>query len=48
MADWATYVIVREDGGHEVYEARFGAIGPDLDLLAGPDVLRRRWHTLLK
>ncbi|MEU1539421.1 hypothetical protein ABZ461_15080 [Actinacidiphila glaucinigra] len=39
MADWATYVIVREDGGHEVYEARFGAIGLDLDLLAGPDVL---------
>ncbi|MEU4094656.1 hypothetical protein [Streptomyces sp. NPDC026673] len=39
MADWATYVIVREDGDHEVYEARFGAIGLDLDLLAGPEVL---------
>ncbi|MFD3457114.1 hypothetical protein ACFWVC_33670 [Streptomyces sp. NPDC058691] len=39
MAEWATYVIAREDGGHEVYEARFGAVGLDLDLLAGPDVL---------
>ncbi|WP_329124417.1 hypothetical protein [Streptomyces sp. NBC_01353] len=42
MADWATYVVVPEDGaadGHEVYEARFGAVGLDLDLLAGPDVV---------
>ncbi|MFJ4850497.1 hypothetical protein [Streptomyces sp. NPDC088733] len=39
MADWATYVIAREDGGHEVYEARLGAVGLDLDLLAGPEVL---------
>ncbi|GGR32675.1 hypothetical protein GCM10010251_56000 [Streptomyces aurantiogriseus] len=28
-----------EDGTHEVYEARFGAVGIDLDLLAGPDVV---------
>ncbi|MFD7325628.1 hypothetical protein ACFV9D_31840 [Streptomyces sp. NPDC059875] len=42
MANWATYVVVPEDGGdgsHEVYEARFGAVGLDLDLLAGPDVV---------
>ncbi|MFD9035282.1 hypothetical protein ACFVZW_29720 [Streptomyces sp. NPDC059567] len=42
MADWATYVVVPEDGGadrHEVYEARFGAVGLDLDLLAGPGVV---------
>lgn len=42
MANWATYVVVPEDGGgdrHEVYEARFGAVGIDLDLLAGPDVV---------
>ncbi|MEU6878762.1 hypothetical protein [Streptomyces sp. NPDC046712] len=42
MANWATYVVVPEGGavgGHEVYEARFGAVGIDLDLLAGPDVV---------
>ncbi len=37
MANWATFVVVPEDGAHEVYEARFGAVGLDLDLLAGPD-----------
>ncbi|MEU1181442.1 hypothetical protein ABZ464_28130 [Streptomyces sp. NPDC005820] len=39
MADWATYVVAPEDGTHEVYEARFGAVGIDHDLLAGPDVV---------
>ncbi|WP_460071870.1 hypothetical protein [Streptomyces sp. YKOK-I1] len=39
MADWATYVVVPEEGAHEVYEARFGAVGLDHDLLAGPDVV---------
>ncbi|MGK5630319.1 hypothetical protein [Streptomyces sp. URMC 123] len=39
MSDWAMYVVVPEDGAHEVYEARFGAVGLDLDLLAGPDVV---------
>lgn len=39
MANWATFVVVPEDGDHEVYEARFGAVGLDLDLLAGPDVV---------
>ncbi|MER5887647.1 hypothetical protein ABT160_27855 [Streptomyces sp. NPDC001941] len=38
MADWATYVVVPGDapdgGAPEVYEARFGAVGIDLDLLA--------------
>ncbi len=38
MADWANFVVVPEDGAHEVYEARFGAVGLDLGLLAGPDV----------
>ncbi|MFF8190906.1 hypothetical protein ACF05L_08475 [Streptomyces bobili] len=42
MADWAVLVVVPQDGTpgtHEVYEARFGAVGLDLDLLAGPDVV---------
>ncbi|MFD7444477.1 hypothetical protein [Streptomyces sp. NPDC059909] len=39
MADWATFVVVSEDGDHEMYESRFGAVGIDLDLLAGPDVV---------
>ncbi|WP_330347330.1 hypothetical protein [Streptomyces sp. NBC_00582] len=39
MAEWATFVVVSQDGTHEVYEARFGAVGIDHDLLAGPDVV---------
>ncbi|WP_418961079.1 hypothetical protein [Streptomyces tritici] len=39
MANWAMYVVIPEDGGaHETYAPRFGAVGIDLDLLAGPDV----------
>lgn len=39
MANWVTYVVVPEDGVHEMYESRFGAVGLDLDLLAGPEVV---------
>ncbi|MFD9487469.1 hypothetical protein ACFWBX_26580 [Streptomyces sp. NPDC059991] len=42
MADWATFAVVPEDGDHEryeLYESRFGAVGLDLDLLAGPEVV---------
>ncbi|MFJ2831460.1 hypothetical protein ACIPC1_28510 [Streptomyces sp. NPDC087263] len=39
MANWATFVVVSEDGGLDVYEARFGAVGLDLDLLAGLDAV---------
>ncbi|WP_454319905.1 hypothetical protein [Streptomyces phaeoluteigriseus] len=42
MAEWAVLVVVPEDGtpgGHDVYEARFGAVGLDLDLMAGPDLV---------
>ncbi|PBC70770.1 hypothetical protein BX265_5327 [Streptomyces sp. TLI_235] len=38
MTDWATFVVVREDGGFERYHRRYGAIDVDLDLLAGPDL----------
>ncbi|MEU5110793.1 hypothetical protein AB0G64_04750 [Streptomyces longwoodensis] len=41
MADWAFYAVVRADGTHEFYDPRFGAVGLDLDLLAGPDVVLR-------
>lgn len=33
------YAVLSEDGTHEVHEARFGAVGLDLDLLAGPDAV---------
>ncbi|MFD7643813.1 hypothetical protein ACFV4P_24510 [Kitasatospora sp. NPDC059795] len=36
MADRANFVIVRESGEFELYLSRFGAVGIDLDLLAGP------------
>ncbi|MER6366072.1 hypothetical protein [Kitasatospora sp. NPDC001527] len=36
MADRANFVVVREDGAYELYLSRFGAVGIDLDLLAGP------------
>ncbi|GAA0597113.1 hypothetical protein [Streptomyces crystallinus] len=42
MAEWATFAVVPESGDHEqheLYESRFGAVGLDLDLLAGPDVV---------
>ncbi|MFG2334276.1 hypothetical protein ACGFMM_32390 [Streptomyces sp. NPDC048604] len=40
MANWAMYLVIPEDGGaHETYAPRFGAVGIDLDLLAGPDVV---------
>ncbi|MFF3935410.1 hypothetical protein [Streptomyces phaeofaciens] len=39
MAEWAVYAVVPPSGTHEIYEARFGAVGLDLDLLAGPDVV---------
>lgn len=37
MADRANLVVVRESGAYELYLSRFGAIGLDLDLLAGPE-----------
>ncbi|MDI2131846.1 hypothetical protein [Yinghuangia seranimata] len=39
MADWAMYVIVGDDGTVAMHESRFGAVGIDLDLMAGPDVV---------
>ncbi|MFD7904040.1 hypothetical protein ACFV4G_17540 [Kitasatospora sp. NPDC059747] len=36
MADRCTIVVVRESGEHELYLSRFGAVGLDLALLAGP------------
>ncbi|MFE6053995.1 hypothetical protein ACFQ6N_24855 [Kitasatospora sp. NPDC056446] len=36
MADRANFVVVRESGEYELYLSRFGAVGLDLDLLAGP------------
>lgn len=49
MAEWATFVVVPENGDPELYEARFGAVGLDLDLLAGPEVVltavRARYRT---
>ncbi|MFH8381849.1 hypothetical protein ACH4E7_13010 [Kitasatospora sp. NPDC018058] len=36
MADRANFVVVRESGEYELYLSRFGAVGIDLDLLAGP------------
>ncbi|MER7756675.1 hypothetical protein [Kitasatospora sp. NPDC097643] len=36
MADRANFVVVRESGAYELYLSRFGAVGIDLDLLAGP------------
>ena len=39
MAEWAVFVVVPQDRTHEVYEARFGAVGIDLDLLAGPEIV---------
>ncbi|GAA1251351.1 hypothetical protein GCM10009665_47540 [Kitasatospora nipponensis] len=36
MADRANFVVVRESGEFELYLSRFGAVGIDLDLLAGP------------
>ncbi|GAA2386896.1 hypothetical protein GCM10010420_07210 [Streptomyces glaucosporus] len=36
MANWAAFAVVSEDGGHDLYESRSGAVGIDLDLLAGP------------
>ncbi|MEU3573918.1 hypothetical protein AB0E96_36710 [Kitasatospora sp. NPDC036755] len=36
MADRANFVVVRESGAYELYLSRFGAVGLDLDLLAGP------------
>ncbi|MFC9327115.1 hypothetical protein [Kitasatospora sp. NPDC057015] len=38
MAEWATFVVVPEVGGHLITESRFGAVDLDLDLLAGPEV----------
>ncbi|WP_406865001.1 hypothetical protein ABZO31_32995 [Streptomyces sp. HUAS MG47] len=43
MANWAMYLVIPEDGGaYEAYAPRFGAVGIDLDLLAGPDVVLSR------
>ncbi|MFB7470286.1 hypothetical protein [Kitasatospora sp. NPDC056184] len=36
MADRANFVVVRESGAYELSLSRFGAVGIDLDLLAGP------------
>ncbi|MFD5565287.1 hypothetical protein [Kitasatospora griseola] len=36
MGDRANFVVVRESGEHELHLSRFGAVGIDLDLLAGP------------
>ncbi|MFF1352336.1 hypothetical protein ACFVZJ_41430 [Streptomyces sp. NPDC058322] len=36
MADRANFVVVRESGECELYLSRWGAVGLDLDLLAGP------------
>ncbi|MFJ6620735.1 hypothetical protein ACIQOW_24560 [Kitasatospora sp. NPDC091335] len=36
MADRANFVVVRESGEYELYLSRWGAVGLDLDLLAGP------------
>ncbi|MDH6137831.1 hypothetical protein P3T37_007266 [Kitasatospora sp. MAA4] len=36
MGDRANFVVVREGGEYELYLSRFGAVGIDLDLLAGP------------
>ncbi|MEU4506600.1 hypothetical protein [Streptomyces sp. NPDC024089] len=36
MGDRANFVVVRESGEYELYLSRFGAVGLDLDLLAGP------------
>ncbi|MFD5922482.1 hypothetical protein ACFVYP_38035 [Kitasatospora sp. NPDC058201] len=36
MGDRANFVVVRESGEYELYLSRFGAVGIDLDLLAGP------------
>ncbi|MFB6878858.1 hypothetical protein [Streptomyces sp. NPDC056323] len=36
MGDRANFVVVRESGEYELYLSRFGAMGIDLDLLAGP------------
>ncbi|WP_329376747.1 hypothetical protein OG625_04470 [Streptomyces sp. NBC_01351] len=36
MGDRANFVVVRESGEFELYLSRFGAMGIDLDLLAGP------------
>src|SRR5262245_44635636 len=36
VADRANFVVVRESGEYELYLSRFGAVGIDLDLLAGP------------
>lgn len=36
MGDRANFVVVRESGEFELYLSRFGAVGIDLDLLAGP------------
>ncbi|MFF2660290.1 hypothetical protein ACFVUH_23410 [Kitasatospora sp. NPDC058032] len=36
MADRANFVVVRESGEYELYLDRWGAVGLDLDLLAGP------------
>ncbi|WP_369248542.1 hypothetical protein [Streptomyces sp. R41] len=39
MATWATFVVVSDGSGHEAFESRFGAVGLDLDLLAGPEAV---------
>ncbi|MFE6871244.1 hypothetical protein ACFVFS_32385 [Kitasatospora sp. NPDC057692] len=47
MADRANFVVVRESGEYELYVSRFGAVGIDLDLLAGPTAalaMVRRLH----
>ncbi|MFJ3926147.1 hypothetical protein [Streptomyces sp. NPDC090022] len=36
MADRANFIVVRESGEYELYLSRWGAVGLDLDLLAGP------------
>ncbi|MCX5205415.1 hypothetical protein OG897_28640 [Streptomyces sp. NBC_00237] len=36
MGDRANFVVVRESGEFELYLSRYGAVGMDLDLLAGP------------
>lgn len=36
MGDRANFVVVRESGEFELYLSRFGAVGIDLDLMAGP------------
>ncbi|MFJ1886378.1 hypothetical protein [Streptomyces sp. NPDC088137] len=36
MADRANFVVVRESGECELYLSRWGSVGLDLDLLAGP------------